>query len=242
MKMIQRLPLLVILICAAGCAQTATLYSPPAAHAPLFDSAGGVDITLLSNIIGSIDPRVAYSPFDHLMLFGAGSWYDARSDSGTHAYHAYGEFGIGGYTALSPRLTGEVSIGGGYGKAVGFDREEFTAHEEPARLVSGSYRRYFGQLALGYRTRRDSSPTTLQSSYTVVFRASTVRFDHISKPDSTTSGSGWFLEPILVSRIGQPALQFECQIGFTSSADGFGFGVVSPFLLIGVNTSLHHLF
>lgn len=226
----------------AGCYQNPRLYAPPQAHAPLFDHGGSADLSLLANF-HSYDLRGAYSPVNHLMFCALGSWYANLSDSGEHASHNYREFGAGAYTTFAPGVRGEFLLGYGWGNATGFGRDSRNGPESPAWQVTGAYSRYFGQLTLGFKREMNfagvpGSPQSLG----VILRVADVRFSSINWPQGDSTGTGWFIEPTVVLRIGPRAVQFETQFGLSTREGGKGFDVENPYLSIGAHLTLDEIF
>jgi hypothetical protein len=194
--------------------------------------------------MGGLEAGICYSPVNHLFLSGLGSWYDDRSDSSEHAYHRYGELGIGAYTTLSQKLHLELSGGYGTGAALGFGRYASIESRGPAWGVSGSYRRWFGQFAFGFK-RLDTVSKAVDQKETevaLVARVTNVRFPRISWPQGDSTGYGWFLEPALVVRYGVRVCQFEAQVGLSTWEAGRGFDIVDFYTFLGIHFPLHEIF
>jgi hypothetical protein len=218
------------------------LYFPPSVQTPLFNKGGDVDFSLRT--MGGVEASLCYSPVNHLFVSGLGSWYSLRSDSGEHAYHRYGELGVGTYTTLSRKLHLELSGGYGTGFAVGYGRDAPFESHGAAWEVSGSYHRWFGQFAIAFR-RLDtigSKADQNENDLALVARVTNVRFPRISWPQGDSTGYGWFFEPVLVLRYGVRVLQVEAQVGVSTWEGGRGFEVIDPYVFVGFHLPLHEIF
>lgn len=232
--------MIIVALAVAGCSQTAILYVPPPAHLPLLKDAGQADMSVLGGIYG-IDVRAAWSPVKHLEVFGLGSYHDTRADSSEHALHSYGEIGAGWYTGKESIIFSVVA-GYGWGHAVGFGRDFSWERQMPAYEVSGSYTRPFAGLGIGYSGRVDTTAAIEYREYGLTIRAARAIFHDIQGIPGTSRGGGWYVEPVLVSRIGSRMIQLEAQTGFTSGDYSAGVESVDYFFSVGIHLQLDRIF
>jgi hypothetical protein len=132
--------------------------------------------------------------------------------------------------------------GFGWGRAAGFGREFSWEQRLPAYEVSGRYTRPFAGIGIGFSGRVDTTATIQYREFGLTLRAAYTRFNDIQGLAGTTQGGGWYVEPVMVSRVGNREIQLETQTGFTSGDYGAGVESVDYFLSVGVHLQLDRLF
>ncbi|MCW8897133.1 MAG: hypothetical protein OQJ96_02330 [Flavobacteriales bacterium] len=172
----------------------APVYFPNKVNSPMINKAGDYNIEATMGVTG-FDVQTAYSPIEKLGVMANFSTFD-----GSDHFHSFFEGGLGYYEPLGSKGLFEIYGGYGYGNSRTSTQGIF------GTINKGNYSRYFIQPSIGLITMADNESGVAGSSYF------TPRFCFV---DFGSDNKGYYVEPVVGTRIGWRRIQINLQMGFS---------------------------
>ena len=219
-KFYQSLVLIILLI--SACAPS---YVPNVVNTPLLSNKGEFQVTANAALSG-FDPQLSYAVTDNIGLMVNGSFANQTSDS-TDDYHKHQfvELGAGYYKKIGQRVRFE-----GYG-GLGFGNLE--SNDDDALFIPFS----------SVKTTRVFLQPTIGATTEIFDGSFSSRFVVVNMKQDLHSDIGYFIEPVLTSRLGYKYVKVVTQFGVSiplNSEIDFGY---EPFIFsIGLQLNLGKLY
>jgi len=209
-----------------GMSSCAPAYVPNVINAPMLTNKGEVQASLHAGTSG-VDPQFAYAISNHIGVMLNGSFGNNTSDTTDNFHkHQFLELGTGYYTHFGTRMKFETFGGVGFGKLQAEYNNEMWVSRSDVNCT-----RFFIQPTIGFTTK--------------IFDAGiSSRFVMIDLHQESGKDKGFFVEPVLTSKLGYDHLKAVMQIGFSYplNSDEISFNY-QPFLIsLGIQANFGKVF
>ncbi len=204
-------------------------YYPTAVNAPFFSQAGEFEASILTGNSGA-DLHLAYAVADQFALMANGSYADRKDDENNTFFedshkHIFGEFGVGYFLPSENSFRFEFYGGYGMGQMEGTYSSSSSYFYDTDEAF---YRKIFLQPQVG--VSNDVFEGGISTRFTSII---------MSSPDVGRDDTGFFVQPVFISKVGYKYIKFIGEIGLSIplNSEQIEFDYAPLIMSVGVNFS-----
>ncbi len=204
-------------------------YYPTTVNAPFFNEPGEFEASILTGNSGA-DLHLAYAVADQFALMVNGSFADRKQDENNTFFenahkHIFGEFGAGYFLPSENAFRFEIYGGYGMGQMEGTYSSSSSYFYDTDQAF---YRKIFLQPQVG--VSNDVFEGGISTRFTSII---------LSSPDVGRDNTGFFMQPVIISKVGYKYIKFIGEIGLSIplNSEQIEFDYAPLIMSVGVNFS-----
>ena len=219
-KLITQFAILIVVTLFYSCSPA---YIPTSIEVPTFKEKGEVNLSIQTGTCG-FDPHVSFAITDNMAIMFNGSYADNHNDSNdTYHRHLTGEFGVGFYDNFAE--IGFVQVFGGYGISNVKSNYDWNLDNFADNATSAFMQKFFIQPAAG-----------IDIKYFEFAFSPRLTFLNITVDNYSTSD--FFVEPVLLMKVGSPIIKVTGQLGLSFPTEEINYDYRPLIFNVGINVML----